>query len=101
MKFAEKKIYLLNFVVLVFVNVLTGRGQSVEQLIAEGDEYAEKKFDNDKALETYTKAASLRPDNYDILWRICRAYVNIMVRSCEKRFTPVANNDRNFILLLY
>lgn len=50
--------------------------QSVEQLIKEGDSYYEK-FDNEKALEFYKKAEKLDPNNYEILWKISRAYVDI------------------------
>jgi len=49
----------------------------VSQLIAQGNEFAEKMFDNKKALEKYNAALSLSPDNYEILWRLSRTYVDI------------------------
>jgi FimV-like protein len=49
----------------------------VSQLIAEGNEFAEKTFDNQKALEKYNEALALSPNDYDILWRLSRAYVDI------------------------
>lgn len=54
-----------------------GYAQNFEKLIAEGDEYAEKKFDDNKALEVYKRVESLSPGNYEVLWRISRAYVDI------------------------
>jgi tetratricopeptide (TPR) repeat protein len=60
--------------------------QTVESLIQEGDKYTEE-FNNQKALETYMKADKLSPDNYQVLWRISRSYVNIGVKM------PSTNGD--------
>ncbi len=49
----------------------------VAGLIAEGNDYSEKQFDNQKALEKYEQADSVSPNNEEILWRISRAYVDI------------------------
>jgi FimV-like protein len=49
----------------------------VNQLIADGDNFAEKVFDNQKALDKYKEAFALAPNNYEILWRISRSYVDI------------------------
>ncbi len=51
--------------------------QNVEDLIKQGDEFAEEKFDNQKALEKYLQADKISPKNWDVLWRISRAYVDI------------------------
>jgi len=48
-----------------------------EQLVAQGDVFAEKTFENQKALERYQAAVALEPNNYEALWRISRAYVDI------------------------
>jgi FimV-like protein len=50
---------------------------NVSQLIAQGNEFAEKTFNNVKALEKYNAALALSPDNYEILWRLSRTYVDI------------------------
>jgi FimV-like protein len=50
---------------------------AVTQLIAQGNEFAEKVFDNQKALEKYSEALALSPNNYEILWRLSRTYVDI------------------------
>lgn len=49
----------------------------VQQLLAQGDVYAEQTFDNQKALETYQAALALDTTNYEVLWRISRAYIDI------------------------
>ncbi len=49
----------------------------VEQLIAQGDVFAEKTFENQKALQSYQAAIALEPNNSEALWRISRAYVDI------------------------
>ena len=49
----------------------------VSQLIAEGNNFSEKVFDNKKALEKYNEALSLSPNDYEILWRLSRTYVDI------------------------
>jgi tetratricopeptide (TPR) repeat protein len=48
-----------------------------EQLIAQGNVFSEKTFDNQKALQSYQAALALEPNNYDALWRVSRAYVDI------------------------
>jgi len=54
-----------------------GDSNKVSQLIAEGNNFAEKIFDNQKALDMYNEALSLSPNNYEILWRLSRTYVDI------------------------
>jgi FimV-like protein len=49
----------------------------VSQLIAQGNEFSEKVFDNQKALEKYDEALALSPNDYEILWRLSRTYVDI------------------------
>jgi FimV-like protein len=49
----------------------------VDQLIARGNVFSEKTFENQKALESYQAALALDPNNYDALWRVSRTYVDI------------------------
>jgi tetratricopeptide (TPR) repeat protein len=49
----------------------------VEQLIAQGNVYAEKTFENQKALQSYQAALALEPNNYEALWSVSRALVDI------------------------
>ncbi|AFN73798.1 Tetratricopeptide TPR_2 repeat protein [Melioribacter roseus P3M-2] len=67
----------LNIVFLfLLLPFFTQQAQTAGELISEGDSYY-KKFDNQKALEFYKKAEKLEPGNYEVLWRISRAYVDI------------------------
>lgn len=59
---------------LLFVSAINS--QTLEELLTEGDKYV-KEFNNQKALEVYKKADKLYPDNWEVLWRISRAYVDI------------------------
>lgn len=52
-------------------------GQSVQELITEGDNLATKQYNNEKALEKFLQAEKLDPKNFEILWRISRSYVDI------------------------
>jgi tetratricopeptide (TPR) repeat protein len=62
------------FSLLMFVSITA---QSVDELLKEGDQYAEEKWDNQKALDTYLSADKISPNNYEVYWRISRAYVDI------------------------
>ncbi len=74
-------ILLIAVFVFISANTLEASGvdetAQVAQLISEGDEFSEKVSDNKKALEKYKAALSLSPDNYEILWRLSRTYVDI------------------------
>jgi FimV-like protein len=56
---------------------VAGDSGKVGQLIAQGNNFSEKVFDNQKALEMYNEALSLSPNDYEILWRLSRTYVDI------------------------
>ncbi len=65
--------YLFLFVVIFFTVI---SAQDAQSLIKEGDELT-KQFQNEKALEKYQQADKLSQNNWDIYWRISRAYVDI------------------------
>ena len=71
----HSKTLLAFFLALLFLssNLLA---QSVDQLITDVDNYY-KQFNNDKALETAKKAEKLDPDNFEVIWRVSRAYVDV------------------------
>jgi len=50
--------------------------QTFEELIQEGDKY-NTEFNHQKSLETYLKADKLDQGNWEVLWRISRALVDI------------------------
>ena len=50
--------------------------QTVEELLKEGDKF-NTEFNHQKSLEAYQKADKLSPANWEVLWRISRAIVDI------------------------
>ena len=77
MKHRQRSFSSFLFLLLFTFICVSVQAQTVEQIITEGDEYAEKKFDNGKALEIYLKGLKNSTGNHDLLWRISRAYVDI------------------------
>lgn len=70
--------YLSLLMLLFSLNFSISQSNEIlKQLIAEGDEYSEKKFDNYKALEKYLEAYKIDPQNYDVLWKLSKVYVDI------------------------
>jgi len=67
------------FVLTILLNVLLSHSlfaQTFEELIQEGDKY-NTEFQHQKSLEAYKKADKISPANWEILWRISRAIVDI------------------------
>ncbi|KAF0151236.1 MAG: Tetratricopeptide TPR2 repeat protein [Ignavibacteria bacterium] len=50
--------------------------QSVDKMIDEVDEYY-KQFNNEKALEILKKAEKAEPNNFEVVWRLSRTYIDI------------------------
>jgi tetratricopeptide (TPR) repeat protein len=70
----------LGFLFLVFMTASIAAAQqqkSAADLLAEGDQYSEKLFDNQKALQSFQAALALAPNDYEILWRLSRTYADI------------------------
>ena len=57
--------------------------QTAEELIKEGDNY-NKEFEHEKSLEAYLLADSLQPGDWEIMWRISRALVDIASKMPEE-----------------
>ncbi len=64
------------FLVIFFSFITLIRAQSVQELINKCDEFIEVKFDNVNALKTIEQAYKLEPNNFEVLWRMSRAYVD-------------------------
>lgn len=61
--------------------------QTLQELLEQGDKFYEQ-FNNEKALEVYKKADKMYPTNWDVIWRMSRAYVDIgehMPNSTDKQ----------------
>ncbi|HEY6907219.1 MAG TPA: tetratricopeptide repeat protein [Ignavibacteriaceae bacterium] len=74
-------------VLFFFLLTAAADAQTPEALIQEGDKYTDE-YNNEKALDSYLKADKLSHDNWKILWRISRSYVNIAVHM------PSADGDQ-------
>jgi tetratricopeptide (TPR) repeat protein len=72
------KPFIYNFLVIVAVLNFSSISfsQSLEELLKEGDNHVAQ-FENQKALEIYQKADKLFPNNWEVYWRLSRAYVDI------------------------
>jgi tetratricopeptide (TPR) repeat protein len=79
------KIFTFVTLLLLTVSALVSSSysQTVEDLIGEGDKY-DKEFDHQKALETFLEANEMSPANWEIFWRISRAYANIGAKMPEE-----------------
>jgi tetratricopeptide (TPR) repeat protein len=65
------------FFLLFTVFTLSLQSQTVAELIAQADNYALVAFDREKAFERLQQAEKLDQNNYEVLWRISRSYVDI------------------------
>ncbi|MCJ7553059.1 MAG: tetratricopeptide repeat protein [Ignavibacteriaceae bacterium] len=64
--------FIFILLLIPFTQVFT---QTVEEMISEGDKLVAE-FKNQKALEVLLEAEKKFPDNYEILWRISRSYID-------------------------
>ncbi len=77
----------IKFALILFIIALlftTNYAQTVSELITAGDEAATKEFNNQKALDKYLAADKLSPNNWEILWRLSRTYVDIAEHMPDK-----------------
>jgi len=64
------------FLLLLLLHAATF-SQTVAELIKEADDYSTVQFDNQKALEKLLQAEKADANNYEVLWRISRSYIDI------------------------
>ena len=83
--YKKSAVIIFSFIFILLITAAT-EAQTADSLIQKGDKYIEA-FNNQKALDSYLKADKISPDNWKILWRISRAYVNIGVHM------PSTNSD--------
>jgi tetratricopeptide (TPR) repeat protein len=79
----KKNLQLILLAAFVIMGFAVSFAQSVEDLLKEGDQYVAE-FQNQKALDTYLKAEKIAPDNWEVLWRISRAYVDLGEKMPDK-----------------
>lgn len=62
---------------LLLISAVDAMSQSVTDFIAEADGYSTVSFENQKALDKLLHAEKMDADNFGVLWRISRSYVDI------------------------
>ena len=79
----KKNLQLASILLLVMFGINFSFAQTVDELLKQGDQFVTE-FQNQKALDTYLKAEKLDPNNWEVLWRISRAYVDLGEKMPEK-----------------
>ncbi|MBK7227814.1 MAG: tetratricopeptide repeat protein [Ignavibacteriales bacterium] len=79
----KKVLQLASILLLVMLGVNLSFAQTVDELLKQGDQFVTE-FQNQKALDTYLKAEKIAPNNWEVLWRISRAYVDLGEKMPEK-----------------
>jgi tetratricopeptide (TPR) repeat protein len=71
----KRRFIFVLFIVIIFTSQFIF-SQTSGQLVAQGDSLISS-FNDQGALQKYQQADKLSPNNWDILWRLSRVYVNI------------------------
>lgn len=79
----KKILQLASILLLVMFGVSFSNAQTVDELLKQGDQFVAE-FQNQKALDTYLKAEKLSANNWEVLWRISRAYVDLGEKMPDK-----------------
>ncbi len=79
----KKLLQITSILLFVFLGFAASYAQSVDDLLKEGDQFVAE-YNHQKALDVYLKADKLSPNNWDVLWRISRAYVDLGEKMPEK-----------------
>ncbi|HTX19253.1 MAG TPA: hypothetical protein VMG34_11390 [Bacteroidota bacterium] len=70
--------FCVSLLALSAMSSLHGQGKvDIQAQIALGDSFSTQTFENQKALDAFMKAYQSDPNNYEILWRLSRTYVDI------------------------
>ncbi len=79
----KKILQLSSILLLVIFGISTSFAQTLDELLKQGDQFVAE-FQNQKALDTYLKADKLNPNNWEVYWRISRAYVDLGEKMPDK-----------------
>ncbi len=83
MKFQQKLFLALCAVLISLTLSVSCFGQTLDELLKQGDEYLDAAFDNQKALEAYQTADKKYSNNWEVNWRLSRVYVYIAEKMPE------------------
>ena len=79
----KKLLQITSILLLVILGYTASSAQSVDELLKEGDQYVAE-YNHQKALDKYLQADKLSPNNWNVLWRISRAYVDLGEKMPDK-----------------
>ena len=79
----KKDLQLASILLLVIFGFSISFAQSLDELLKQGDQYVAE-FNHQKALDVYNQADKLSPNNWNVLWRISRAYVDLGEKMPDK-----------------
>ena len=79
----KKILQLTSILLLAIFGFSISFAQSLDELLKQGDQYVAE-FNHQKALDNYIQADKLSPNNWDVLWRISRAYVDLGEKMPDK-----------------
>lgn len=79
----KKNLLLTSILVFLFFSFSNSIAQTLDELLKKGDQYVAE-FDNQKALDEYLKADKLFPNNWEVYWRISRAYIDLGEKMPDK-----------------
>jgi tetratricopeptide (TPR) repeat protein len=89
----KKILQIVSILLLVAFGFTASLAQSVDELLKEGDQYVAE-FNHQKGLDTYLKADKLSPNNWNVLWRISRAYVDLGEKMPENTDEQKAEQEK-------
>ena len=73
---------LSTFLILLLLSTFS-LSQTIEDLIKEGDAFY-KKWENEKALESFLKAYEMDNNNFEVAWRLSRTYADLGEKAPKK-----------------
>jgi tetratricopeptide (TPR) repeat protein len=79
----KKILQLTSILLLTIFGLSISFAQSLDELLKQGDQYVAE-YQNQKALDEYLKAEKLSPNNWEVLWRISRAYIDLGEKMPDK-----------------
>ncbi|MDA0987459.1 MAG: hypothetical protein O3A55_07680 [Bacteroidetes bacterium] len=79
--------------IFLFQSILS---QSINELISLGEEASTIKFNNQLALQYFEKANNLEKNNYEVLWRLARTYLDIGEHSEESKQLSIYEKSLSF-----
>ncbi|MBE0539722.1 MAG: tetratricopeptide repeat protein [Ignavibacterium sp.] len=89
----KKILQLSSILLLVIFGISTSFAQTLDELLKQGDQFVAE-FQNQKALDTYLQADKIAPNNWEVYWRVSRAYVDLGEKMPDKTDTQKDEQEK-------